>query len=124
MFPNPSTAGGLRVTLYVASGNFTHERCARLAETIERLAGQGWIRWVLDFSSVRHMDYRGLKRLLESATALELAGGAFGWCGLSAYMRDIACVSGAHDRPCYRNRREAMSLVGAVPAPMQRAGEA
>lgn len=123
MFPNSSTAGGLRVTLYVASGHFAHERCARLAETIERLAFQGWNRWVLDFSSVRHMDYRGLTRLLRTAETLESAGGAFGWCGLSPYLKDIACVSGAHDRPCYRDRREAVRLVGALPAPSQRAGE-
>ncbi len=113
-FPATSTPGGTRTTHYVASGVLSLGRCARLAELIEHLALQGWRHWVLDFSSVPHADFRGLEILLGASRRLELSGGRVVWCGMSGYLRDIARVAGAHDRPVYRGRREAVrGLVGA-----------
>jgi anti-anti-sigma regulatory factor len=120
MFPSSNTSSGLRVTTFVASGHFSRRRCARLAETIEGLALQGWNRWVLDFGAVRHVDYRGLRRLLRAARVLEASGGAFTWCGLSPYLRDIARFSGGHDRPFFHGRHDA--LIGLVALTGPRAG--
>jgi anti-anti-sigma regulatory factor len=107
MFPTSNQASGLRISLFEASGAFTYERCERLADTIEHLALSGWRSWVLDFSAAEHVNYRGLERLLGAANALEARGGCVRWCGMSAYLRDLARLAGAHDRPLYRNRIEA-----------------
>ncbi len=108
MFPHSYAPSGLRISLYVASGLMSEEKCSQLAEWIEHLAVSGWNRWVLDLASVEHVDYRGLQRLEDTARRLERTGGAFCWCGLSGYLRDIARVAGAYDRPAYRNRRDAV----------------
>ncbi len=108
MFPTSNQASGLRISLYVASGDFSEERCTQLAEWIEHLALSDWKSWVLDFSAVAHVNYRGLARLSRTARALEHTGGFFRWCGMSPYLRDIAAVAGACDRPVYRNRLEAV----------------
>jgi len=107
-FPSTDTSGGTRATHYQASGTLSRERCVRLAELIEHLALHGWTRWVLDFSAVPHADFRGLECLLRTSRRLELAGGCARWCGMSAYLRDIARVAGAHDRPVFRGRQEAL----------------
>jgi anti-anti-sigma regulatory factor len=105
--PTTSTSGGTRATQYVASGDLSIERCLKLAELIEHLALQGWTHWVLDFTSVPHADFRGLEHLHRTSGRLERAGGSVRWCGLSPYLRDIARVAGAHDRPVFRGRLEA-----------------
>ena len=107
-FSNTDVPDGSRATHYVASGDLSRERCARLAELIEHLALQGWTHWVLDFASVPHADFRGLERLHRTSSRLELTGGSVRWCGLSPYLRDIARVAGAHDRPVFRGRWEAV----------------
>jgi anti-anti-sigma regulatory factor len=105
--PTTSTSGGTRATQYVASGHLSMERCLKLAELIEHLALQGWTHWVLDFTSVPHADFRGLEHLHRTSGRLERTGGSVRWCGLSPYLRDIARVAGAHDRPVFRGRLEA-----------------
>lgn len=115
MFPTSNQASGLRISLYVASGDFSEERCLQLAEWIEHLALSGWKSWVLDFSSVVHVNYRGLMRLSRTGRSLEHTGGFFRWCGMSPYLRDIAAVAGACDLPVYRNRLDAVrSLEGVL----------
>ena len=42
MFPTSGKAGGLRISLFVARGQFSQERCFRVAEWIEHLALSGW----------------------------------------------------------------------------------
>ena len=110
-FSGTSTTGGTRATHFIACGRLSEERCRRLAEMIEHLALHGWTRWVLDFTSVPHADFRGLERLHRTCRGLELAGGSVRWCGLSPYLRDIARVAGAHDRPVFRGRQEAAAAL-------------
>ena len=114
MFPTSSRASGLRISLYVASGALSREKCLKLAEYIEHLAVQGWDRWVLDLSSVTHMDYQGTRRLLRTAQLLDGLGGEFRWCGMSPYLQDIARVAGGHDRPMYRSRLDAVRGLAAL----------
>ena len=116
MFPTSGKAGGLRISLFVARGQFSQERCFRVAEWIEHLALSGWRHWVLDFTDAGHVDFRGFERLLRTARLLETTGGAFCWCGMSPYLRDISLVAGAHDRPVYPDSRAAVMGLEVVAA--------
>ncbi len=111
MYPTKDACSGLRISLYVASGEMTQERCHRLALMIEHLAQHGWQRWVLDFSAVTHVDFRGMEALGRVARGLERRAGRLLWCGLSPYLRSIARVAGEAGRPSFRGRPEAMQAL-------------
>ena len=74
-----------------------------LGEQLARLMLRGVRHVVMDMSDVSHLDYRGLKPLMERAQQLRAAGGVLKLTGLSPYLATILRFADAHSViECYR----------------------
>jgi ABC-type transporter Mla MlaB component len=79
------------------SGRLGIEDLRRLAVLSGRLGSQKSSRVLLDFSRVRHLDYRGIHRLLAAARLIRLRGGEMRLTGVTPYLWDLLCLGVAQD---------------------------
>lgn len=66
----------------------------RLEQTLDELAARGVERLLVDFSSLRHIDYRMVPRLVQALTRFEARSGSVALVGLSRYLRDLFRLAG------------------------------
>lgn len=91
-----------QLTLFL-EGELGTRELKGLGEHIVRLARKGVRHVVVDLSDVAHIDYRGLKPLMDRATEFREFGGDVKLTGLSPYLAMILRVAGAHAVfECYR----------------------
>ncbi|HZH04576.1 MAG TPA: STAS domain-containing protein [Myxococcaceae bacterium] len=86
----------LRVTTLMPEGELGVREWAELSRELDRLERYGVVRWVLDLTDVTHLDYRGVRPLIESAARARRAGGDLKLAGLSPYLSAIFRVAGAY----------------------------
>jgi anti-anti-sigma factor len=90
------------LTLFL-EGELGSRALRALGEQLLRLTQKGVRNVVIDLSDVSHLDYRGLRPLMERAGQLRLLGGDVKLTGLSPYLATILRVAGAHTVfECYR----------------------
>ena len=90
------------LTLFM-EGELSARDLANLGNHLVRLAAKGIRYVVVDLSDVGHMDYRGLRPLMDRATQFRNYGGDIRLTGLSPYLATILRVAGAHTVfGCYR----------------------
>ncbi len=87
----------MKTMTMVLEGEITQPDVADVVAMLERLAGQGAVRVVVDLHGVTHFDFRGVKALLGKADALRSMGGDLKLSGLSPYIHAIFRSAGAHD---------------------------
>ena len=90
-----ATGGSERVETVLLEGELSEQEL--VAEELTRRAGRGARLLVLDFSEVPHLNYRGVRPLMERAAQLRRAGGDVKLSGLSPYLKAIFRAAGAHD---------------------------
>lgn len=66
----------------------------RLEQTLEDLAARGVERLLVDCSSLRHIDYRLVPRLVSALARFETRSGSVALGGLSRYLRDLFRLAG------------------------------
>jgi anti-anti-sigma factor len=103
---------GRELTLFL-EGELGGRELKGLGDDFLRLATKGIRYLTVDLSDVSHLDYRGLRPLMERATQFRAYGGDVRLTGLSPYLATILRVAGAHTVfACYREPssvREAFS---------------
>ena len=87
-----------RVVLFALSGWLERLAVTRLGRTLDDLAARGVEHLLLDFSQVRHIDYRTVPALVEALARFETRAGGFVVCGLSPYLRDLFRLAGCEAR--------------------------
>jgi len=78
-------------------GEIGRDEMKAMAEAFARLTMRGIFEFVVDFSEVTHVDYRGLHALVHFSHALRKLGGEMKVCGLSSYIYAIFCATGAQE---------------------------
>lgn len=66
----------------------------RLEQTLDELATRGVERLLVDFSALRHIDYRMVPRLVQAVARFEARSGSVAMVGLSRYLRDLFRLAG------------------------------
>jgi anti-anti-sigma factor len=66
----------------------------RLEQTLDDLAARGVERLLVDCSSLRHIDYRMVPRLVQALARFEARSGSVALCGLSRYLLDLFRLAG------------------------------
>lgn len=66
----------------------------RLEQTLEDLSARAVERLLVDCSSLRHIDYRMVPRLVQALARFEARSGSVALCGLSRYLRDLFRLAG------------------------------
>ena len=90
------------LTLFM-EGELNARDLSHLGNHLVRLAAKGIRHVVVDLSDVGHLDYRGLKPLMDRAIQFKNYGGDIRLTGLSPYLATILRVAGAHTVfGCYR----------------------
>ncbi|MBF5044404.1 STAS domain-containing protein [Aggregicoccus sp. 17bor-14] len=92
-----ATGGAERVETVLLEGELSEQELVQVADELTRRAGRGARLLVLDFSEVPHLNYRGVRPLMERAAQLRRAGGDVKLSGLSPYLKAIFRAAGAHD---------------------------
>lgn len=86
-----------RIMTMVLEGELDRAEAADVVQMLGRLAQDGVIEIVIDFSGVTHFDYRAVKPLVARAEAMRVLGGDLKLAGLSPYLHAIFRSAGAHD---------------------------
>lgn len=86
-----------RIMTMVLEGELDRAEAADVVLMLGRLAQDGAIEIVIDFSGVTHFDYRAVKPLVARAEAMRVLGGDLKLAGLSPYLHAIFRSAGAHD---------------------------
>lgn len=86
-----------RIMTMVLEGELDRAEAADVVQMLGRLAQDGVIEIVVDFSGVTHFDYRAVKPLVARAEAMRVLGGDLKLAGLSPYLHAIFRSAGAHD---------------------------
>lgn len=86
-----------RIMTMVLDGELDRAEAADVVQMLGRLAQDGVIEVVIDFSGVTHFDYRAVKPLVARAEAMRVLGGDLKLAGLSPYLHAIFRSAGAHD---------------------------
>ena len=81
----------------VLEGELDRADVQDITDMLARKALEGVTEIVIDFSEVRHFDYRGVKSLVHRAELLRSQGGDLKLAGLSPYLHAIFRSAGAHD---------------------------
>jgi anti-anti-sigma factor len=68
-----------------------------MVDALSHLVARGIFEFVVDFSEVTHVDYRGLHALVRFAKSLQKLGGELKASGLSPYIYAIFCSTGAQE---------------------------
>jgi anti-sigma B factor antagonist len=90
------------LTLFL-EGELTPRQLKGLGEHLLKLAQRGIRRVAVDLSDVSHLDYRGVRPLMERAVEFRKLGGEVKLTGLTPYLATILRVAGAHSVfSCYR----------------------
>jgi anti-sigma B factor antagonist len=96
------------LTLFL-DGELEVEDICRLGDQLVALVQRGMRSLVVDLSEVSHLDYRGIRPLMERAVRLRKLGGEVKLAGLSPYLATILRVAGAHTVfECYREPSTAL----------------
>jgi anti-anti-sigma factor len=66
----------------------------RIEQALDDLAARGATQLVLDFSQLRHVDYRMVPGLVQAIGRFESRAGAVALCGMSRYLHDLFRLSG------------------------------
>jgi anti-anti-sigma factor len=105
-----SAAGHSPVATLFLEGELSRDGLAEVGETLFRLVHRGCRKVVVDLSDVGHLDYRGMKPLLQRAALLRAAGGDIKLCGASPYVAAILRVAGAwQELELYPTRASALA---------------
>lgn len=91
----PGPAGRPPVATLFLEGELSQEALAEVGDALFRLVHRGHRQVVVDLADVGHLDYRGVKPLVQRAVLLRAAGGDIKLCGASAYVAAILRVAGA-----------------------------
>ncbi len=86
-----------RIMTMVLEGELDRAEANDVAAMLARLAQDGVVEVVIDFSGVTHFDYRAVKALVSRAEAAREQGGDLKLSGLSPYLHAIFRSAGAHD---------------------------
>lgn len=86
-----------RTMTMVLEGEIGQDDLVDIIDMLERLAGQGAVRIVVDMTDVSHFDYRGVWALRRKAEVLRQLGGDMKLAGLSPYLHAIFRSTGAND---------------------------
>lgn len=78
-------------------GEVGREEMKAVAQAFARLTMRGIFEFVVDFSEVAHVDYRGLHALVQFAHSVKTLGGDIKVCGLSPYIYAIFCSAGVQE---------------------------
>jgi len=78
-------------------GEMGREEMGGMKEAFARLVARGIFEFVVDFSEVTHVDYRGLHSWLSFANSLKKQGGEIKVCGLTPYIYAIFCSAGVQE---------------------------
>jgi anti-anti-sigma factor len=89
---------GGRVVLFALRGWLDRTAVTRLSRTLDDLGARGIEHLLLDFSQVRHLDYRMVPALVGALARFENRAGGFVVCGLSSYLRDLIRLAGCETR--------------------------
>jgi len=87
-----STAGRLAMLALRGWVDLSAER--RIEQALDDLAARGATQLVLDFSQLRHVDYRLVPRLVGAIASFESRAGSVALCGMSRYLHDLFRLSG------------------------------
>jgi anti-sigma B factor antagonist len=102
----------LRHTTLGLRGELGQAALAELGDRLMRLLDQSCVWVLLDFTSVEHLDYRGVEALAVRADAFRRAGGDLKVCGLSPYLQAVLRAGGAHGAfEVFRDAREARAAM-------------
>ena len=102
-----------RVTTLVLEEELGVEDLAQVGQKLVRLMSRGCQGVVLDFTEVPHLDYRGVRPLLERVARFRQGGGEVKLAGLSPYLAAILRAAGAHGQfACYETPEEAHAAFG------------
>ncbi|MBM4379042.1 MAG: STAS domain-containing protein [Deltaproteobacteria bacterium] len=105
-----TAAGEPPVATLFLEGELSREGLSGVGETLFRLVNRGCRKVVVDLSEVGHLDYRGVKPLVQRATLLRAAGGDIKLCGASPYVAAILRVAGAwQELELYPTRASALA---------------
>ena len=85
------------VAILRLEGEMSREDMKAAMEAFARLLGRGIFEFIVDFSEVSHVDYRGLQSLVPFAQSLKKLGGELKVCGLSPYIYAIFCSAGIQE---------------------------
>src|SRR2546430_1287297 len=88
-------------------GEFGERDLFELGEQLVRILYRGNRRVVVDFSGVKHLDYRGIRALQAVAREFVLEGGGLHLCGLSSYLKAIFLVAGRSQFEIFEQENEA-----------------
>jgi anti-sigma B factor antagonist len=88
---------GERVETVLLEGELSEQELVQVADELLRRSGRGVRYLVLDFAEVPHLNYRGVKPLVQRVEALRRAGSDVKLSGLSPYLRAVFRAAGAHD---------------------------
>ncbi|MCL2012819.1 MAG: STAS domain-containing protein [Cystobacterineae bacterium] len=75
-------------------GEINRDDMKAALDAFSRLVARGIFEFVVDFSEVSHVDYRGLCAWVPFAHSLKKLGGEMKVCGLSPYIYAIFCSAG------------------------------
>ena len=107
-----------RVETLMLEGELMEKDLAQVAQELGRRMQLGLRNVVLDFAEVAHLDYRGVRVLVERAESLRRAGGDLKLSGLSPYLAAILRAAGAHDAfECYPHMNDARAAFALARAP-------
>ncbi len=108
----------MRVQTLFLDGELSYEQLQGLHEELFRLAHRGRFQVVLEFSSVTHLDYRGVPALVSRAELFRRAGGDVKLASLSPYLQAIFRAAGAHQAfELYPSAHAAAMAFAATPVP-------
>jgi len=103
-------AGEPPVATLFLEGELSRDGLAEVADTLFRLVHRGCRKVVVDLEDVGHLDYRGVKPLLQRAALLRSAGGDLKLCGASPYVAAILRAAGAwQELELYPTRASALA---------------
>jgi anti-sigma B factor antagonist len=105
-----TAAGEPPVATLFLEGELSRDGLAEVGETLFRLVHRGCRKVVVDLSEVGHLDYRGVRPLVQRAVVLRAAGGDIKLCGASPYVAAILRVAGAwQELELYPTRASALA---------------
>ena len=106
--PDAAPTAASRVMTLMPEREVGVREWSELARKFDRLERAGYVRYVLDFTDVSHLDYRGVRPLVERAQRIRELGGDLKLAGLSPYLAAIFRVAGAHTAfQCFKDPLEA-----------------
>lgn len=107
--------GDQRIAVLALRGWMDQVAIGRLNVALDRLAGSGASRLLLDCSQLRHIDYRLVPQLIAGLSRFESRAGGFVVCGVSRYLRDLFRMAGCE--PGLRWSPSSRELLDALPEP-------